>query len=101
MLNAFGLRATLPAELLTSQDPVGPENNFFFFLIVQSAARVVVAWGKEGGARGRGQVVEQLLLDRCATDRVFCFGRNQDGSPKHPLYQWAKQPLIPYFAEKE
>ncbi len=100
MLNAFGLRATLPAELLISADPVGPDNNYWIGEIVQQAARVVVAWGKEGGARGRGEEVEQLLLDRCTADRVFCFGRNKDGSPKHPLYQSAKQPLIPYFEER-
>ena len=48
MLNAFGLRATLPTELLTSPDPVGPDNDYWIGETVQRAARVVVAWGKEG-----------------------------------------------------
>jgi len=97
MLNAFGLRATFPEELVTHTDPVGPDNNYWIGKIVKDAGRVVVAWGKEGGARGRGAEVEAILRENCPVERVLCFGRNKDGSPKHPLYQPANKVLEEYF----
>jgi hypothetical protein len=98
MLNAFSLRATNPRELYAAADPVGrPENDQWIRTVAAGAARVVVAWGKPGGDFNRGVEVEAILREACAPGIVFCFGRNLDGTPTHPLYQPYAKKLVPYF----
>ncbi len=97
MLNSFALRATDPVEMLANPDAVGAKNNYWIGKIARDAGRVVVAWGKDGGANGRGLEVEKILLKNCQTNDILCFGKNKDGSPKHPLYQRADKELVPYF----
>ncbi|HVU36063.1 MAG TPA: DUF1643 domain-containing protein [Opitutaceae bacterium] len=99
MLNALSLRATQSSEL-REFSPNRPENDRWIREVVSRAARVVVAWGAPGQRDGRGAAVEQILREACAPEVVFCFGRNQDGSPTHPLYQRRDVVLVPYFAEK-
>ena len=97
MLNAFGLRATNPKELYESADPVGPENDRWIAEIASRADRVVVAWGTPGSHLGRAEQVEAILRKVCRTEKVLCFGRNQNGTPVHPLYQSYEKALVPYF----
>ena len=97
MLNAFALRATNSEELYLHSDPVGPENDRWIREIAGAAARIVVAWGKPGGEFGRGKQVEAIVREACQPEWVFCFGRNRDGTPTHPLYQPNDKQLLPYF----
>lgn len=99
MLNAFGLRATNPKELYACPDPVGPDNDRWIAEVAAGAERVVVAWGTPGSHLGRAGQVEAILRKACRKDRVLCFGRNQNGTPVHPLYQSYLKPLVPYFAD--
>lgn len=101
MLNSFSLRETDSKVLMKSCDRVRPNNDFWIREIIPSAPRVVASWGEKGAKQGRGKALDKILLEGCLPNRVFCFGRNKDGSPKHPLYQPSDQPLIPYFAENE
>ena len=96
MLNALSLRATASSEL-REFTPNRPENDVWIRTIVSGAARVVVAWGVPGHRDGRSAVVEAILRESCPPEIVFCFGRNRDGSPKHPLYQRRDAPLLRYF----
>lgn len=98
MLNAFSLRSTDSNSLYRVRRPNLPENDEHIRRIVVGAARVVVAWGRPGGDFNRGKMVEQLLLDTVSRQRVFCFKRNQDGTPQHPLYQPADIQLVSYFS---
>ncbi|HEV8073411.1 MAG TPA: DUF1643 domain-containing protein, partial [Opitutaceae bacterium] len=59
--------------------------------------RVIVAWGKPGGDFNRGIEVEAILREACAPNIVFCFGRNLEGTPTHPLYQPYAKKLVGYF----
>ena len=97
MLNAFSLRETDSAALIKSNDRVRSKNDFWIKKIASTAPRVVAAWGKRGATGGRGEEVEEILLNTCESHRVFCFGRNKDGSPKHPLYQPKDSPLVPFL----
>jgi hypothetical protein len=95
-VNVGDYRATSPAML---SDPgviaCSPAN---LPLILQEAAqadRVVVCFGKvpKPLVPMAKQVVEAL---RAAQVPLWCFGTNQDGSPKHTLYLRGDTPLIPY-----
>ena len=95
MLNVFAYRATDKARLLDVDDPVGAENDAAILRLASGAPLVVAAWGQPPKAlAGRGPAVAAMLAG--AGVRLMCFGRNADGSPKHPLYQRKDAPLLPY-----
>jgi len=96
ILNVHSLRATKSSELDEFQSCL-PENDYWIREIAAKAGRVVVAWGTPGAKYGRAAAVEKILLEVCPRDRVFCFKRNKDTTPIHPLYQRADAALIPYF----
>jgi len=92
MLNVFAYRATNPTELTSCPDPVGKDNDHFIITECESASKIVVAWGTHGKVFDRGTSVLKLLNGR----NLLCFGINQDGSPKHPLYLPNNAKLIMY-----
>jgi hypothetical protein len=92
--NAFAWRSTNPKALLQVPDPVGPDNDRCIREQVARADQVVVAWGKPGRLHDRGKVVLDLL--RSMNVAPWCFGKNKDGAPTHPLYQPNTAKLIPY-----
>ncbi|MBS7790534.1 DUF1643 domain-containing protein [Roseococcus sp. SDR] len=95
MLNAFAYRATDKKRLLEVDDPVGAENDATILHYARGAPLVVVAWGQPPKPlMGRGPALAALL--RGAGITPMCFGTNNDGSPKHPLYQRRDAALVPF-----
>lgn len=84
VVNLFAYRSSSPQDLLKVADPIGPENTKYLLQAVAQAACCVVAWGSVGRYLGRDRAVVSLLSD--GGYHLDCLGRNQDGSPKHPLY---------------
>jgi hypothetical protein len=82
MINAFALRATNPYELYSNENPVGPDNDHWIATECGSASKIVVAWGKHGRYKNRQERILYLL----GAEKLYCFGKNKDGTPKHPLY---------------
>jgi hypothetical protein len=88
--NIFAWRATDPKELYHIPDPIGPDNDRWIQTTAMMAAMVIVAWGKHGALKRRGEEVAQML----AKHNPYCLGVNADGSPEHPLYiAKATQPI--------
>lgn len=79
--NLFALRATNPKELLTDDDPIGPDNDY----VLEAAPRDVItiaAWGSHRAARARALHVETLLRRP-----LLCLKQTRPGAPPwHPLY---------------
>jgi hypothetical protein len=96
-LNVMSIRGTYSGDL--SKTPVVnlPENDDWIRWVAAKARFVVVSWGNAGHESGRGAVVERILLEVCDASKVFCFGKNKNGAPVHPLYQRRDAKLIPYF----
>ncbi|MCB2181247.1 MAG: DUF1643 domain-containing protein [Desulfobulbaceae bacterium] len=96
-LNVMSIRGTYSSDLAKTVVVNLPENDEWIRQIAAKARLVVVSWGNSGHKSGRGPAVETILREVCDQGKVFCFGKNKNGSPVHPLYQRIDAPLISYF----
>lgn len=80
--NIFAYRATQPAKLRETDDPVGPENDAAILSAASCASRIICAWGVNGKYMGRQQEVLRLLNGL----ELHVLGLTKRGHPKHPLY---------------
>jgi hypothetical protein len=92
ILNLFALRSTDPHNLLTAQDPIGPDNDAAILEGILRAKLVICGWGTPGSFRDRGPAVLHLI--RTAGFIPHALKTNSDGSPSHPLY--LKYSLSPF-----
>ncbi|WP_404365620.1 DUF1643 domain-containing protein [Marinobacter sp.] len=96
-LNVMSIRGTYSSDLARTAVVSLPDNDEWIRQIVARARIVVVSWGNPGHNSGRGPEVEAILREVCDPTKVYCFGKNKNGSPVHPLYQRIDAPLIPFF----
>jgi hypothetical protein len=85
VVNLFAWRATLPRDMLTAIDPIGPAGDDWILHAARCADRIVCAWGEHGRHRGRGAAVRSLLQadGRALHHLGLTKGHHQ---PRHPLY---------------
>jgi len=98
-LNVMSIRSTWSSDLAETTEINLPENDDWIRQIAAKARIIIVSWGNIGHKSGRGPAVERILRELCDPARAFCFGRNKNGAPVHPLYQKLDAPLVPYFVE--
>lgn len=92
--NLYAWRATDPAELHPTEDPVGPLNDHWIAELAGDAERVVAAWGADvGPIADRGEVVLQKLLREGPVDALALTAH---GQPRHPLYVKADVEPVDY-----
>lgn len=107
VLNAFAFRATDPAVMKATDDPVGPENNAHLTKCFEHAGWaqrqpggagpvVCVGWGVHGAHRGRDKDVQALAAAHGV--QLMCLGVTAAGQPRHPLYVGYDVPLQPWSA---
>lgn len=96
VVNLFAFRATKPAALKRTPDPIGPNNadHLQEIAIVSDKTRipVVCAWGAGGGSRA-ADVVRMMIGENAY---LVCLGTTQDGHPRHPLYVRGDQPFVTF-----
>lgn len=95
VINLFALRATDPRELRGGVPPIGPDNDAHLDEVAARAGLVLCAWGRHGAFLGRGDEVRTRLIG--AGIKLYHFGENTDGTPKHPLYQKNERPAWPWL----
>ena len=83
MLNLFDYRATDPHDLFMTERPESELCNYYLSLYGRSSDTIVFAWGsfKPNFTKHRVKVVREMF----GAD-AYCFGNNNNGAPKHPLY---------------
>lgn len=96
MVNLFAFRATDPRALLSAEDPIGPWEDVGRQLAFHNPSTVVACWGAHGKLLNRGAIVAAQISRHFGGSRFMCFGKNADGSPKHPLYLRSDASLVPY-----
>lgn len=94
--NIADYRATFPRDLL--EPGVTPSSQLNLPTILEEAVRadrVVLCHGKLNRAlEAIGRDVVKAL--RSQNVQMMCFGKNGDGSPKHPLYLRSDAPLVDF-----
>jgi hypothetical protein len=98
LCNLFGWRATSPKDLFAAEnkgiDIVGKRNNDVLCAASREAPDAIVGWGVTGSyvTRRHGRLEKR---DRRVASMLTakCFGYNNDGTPKHPLYLPYSEPL--------
>jgi hypothetical protein len=99
LCNLFAWRATSPKDLFTAEakglDIVGERNNDVLCAAAREAADAIVGWGVHGRCVTRDRHGRPEERDRRVASMLTakCFGYNNDGTPKHPLYLPYSDPL--------
>lgn len=83
LVNLFAFRATLPAALRATPDPVGPETDAVLGSLPPDRP-VICGWGRHGGLWERDRAATAIL--RRGGRPLLALAVNADGSPRHPLY---------------
>lgn len=78
--NLFAFRATDPAEIKASPDPVGDDNDYWLAKLSAGAQMTVAAWGEHGTFQNRERAARLILPD------LYALSVNKGGQPAHPLY---------------
>jgi hypothetical protein len=119
VVNLFTRRATDPKALLACEDPVGPDARQAIDDAITNATseararqlskslghavvpdRIICAWGAAPERPDWFRIMHQEQVDfvrdtaRQMAHELWCFGITKDGSPRHPLYVKACEPLV-------
>ncbi|MCR6673257.1 DUF1643 domain-containing protein [Devosia ginsengisoli] len=102
VVNLFAFRATEPTSLRGRHYDliVGPRNNAAIEAAIPEGSVVLCGWGAFDGMQrnGRGQTRSADFMGYLAhvEARPLCLGRTAGGSPRHPLYVRADQPMVAF-----
>lgn len=98
--NLFAWRATDPANLCTTADPIGPDNDVAIRMAVAGSNGVLCAWGATyvPGIAQRVAAVKGMLAGMVAVcpKPISCLGLTRSGEPRHPLYVHRAAPFVPF-----
>ena len=61
---------------------MGRENDHYILKSVENADKIIAAWGNGSDFCNRSSDVLSLLKNY----KLYCFGINKTGNPKHPLF---------------
>lgn len=89
MMNLYGLISPNPEDLTNHFNPAG-ENNKWLFNVRQLCQDVIFCWGNFRQAQYHGSKAAIKYPEG------LCFGKNKNGSPKHPLYLPKTSKLIKF-----
>lgn len=109
VLNLFAVRATKPADMLTADDPVGPDNHATCKIVFDRVMSrqidprrnpdiVVCAWGAHGYHMDMDRTMLGWLDAYGIEPRAL--GLTASGHPRHPLYVKSDAPLVKYQGRK-
>jgi hypothetical protein len=89
MTNLFALVSPYPEDLQTCPDPL-KDNDRYLLETSENVTHIVYCWGNFKQATYRAKKVKTMFPHK----RINCFGKNANGTPKHPLYLKANTELI-------
>lgn len=90
--NLFPYRATDKRELLTADNPTGGDRGLAELRAASAADLIVAAWGDF--VPFERDLTAQIIF---RGHKVYCLGTGKKKKPRHPLYQRADAPLVPFW----
>lgn len=94
--NVFAYAATDISDLRDCDNPTGPGNDRHLKAICAEAELIVLGWGTLGKlpATLRNHHKRVLRIVARSGQSLHCWGKTQDGQPRHPLMLPYNSPLI-------
>lgn len=96
VVNAYAVIETdskkLSVKRALDEEIIGQHNHLYLDLAFRDAEKIVCGWGNEGAYRNAA--IHELLAE--IGKRAWCFKKNLNGTPVHPLYQRDAAELVPY-----
>lgn len=108
VVNVFAARATKPTELIdmagAGVDPRGYGNGPIVGACIESSDAVIFAWGATIPRCIQPLADDTIGFATAAAGLVggpLCLGTTKDGSPRHPLYVAADQPIVAWACNRD
>ena len=92
MANLFAYRATDPQEMMSQEDPIGPDNDAYLNQLATESQKLIACWGNDGAFNERSTFVKHLLKDK-----LYYLKLNKSGEPGHPLYIHSSAQITPFL----
>ena len=92
MINLFSTVRPKPTDIDNSNEAI-VQNFVRWGVPLKLSDAIVYAWGSFSAAKAIEKTVVPMFPE------ALCLGKNQDGSPKHPLYLPNKTRLVPFNRE--
>lgn len=99
IVNAFGFRATDPADMRAADDPCGEDNDYWIARLATDASLSIAGWGTIGAHLNRPEAIRVLF--NSIGKPLHCLNINADGSPQHPLFVRADVKPKPWKFDRE
>ena len=97
MGNLFSYVTAYPKELTVENcTEYDKENRESLKQMARESLRVVYCWGNNGWIRNQGKIIAEYV-DMQSNLSPVCFGLNQNGTPKHPLYLPKNAEVIKWY----
>jgi hypothetical protein len=96
--NPFALRALEPRDLTKSMNAsyaIGPGNLDHLQRMAEKADTICLCWGVPRRELYRHVAAVHIMLEKIGKP-LMCLGKNDDGSPRHPLYLPSRTRLEPF-----
>jgi len=95
VINLFAWRATLPADMKKSDDPIGKDNDAAIEAVLRDDnGTLLCAWGVHGTHQRRNEAV-LCRIEAMAREPV-ALRVSKDGHPEHPLYKRLEDGWSPF-----
>lgn len=95
VVNMGAFMATYPKDFLRAEDPIGPANREILAEAGREADLAIAAWGALSKAH-RALFRLSIGAFKKNTRNLKCFGKTENGDPRHPLYLPADAELVDF-----
>ena len=100
IINLFGIRSPNPKNIKIHSDPFGPDLSRNWIRATHQSYHFVFGWGNMGLFKNAQMNMHKFFFfGQSPLYKIYCLGKNKNGTPKHPLYVPYTKEFEPYFTK--